>query len=56
MNVTWKTVKHGISPHKFKNKDTIFQVKVVSDLAYEFFYFFDISVNHILTKYGHMEP
>ena len=40
--------------HPFDNKDTIFRVEVVSDLAYEFCSCVDISVNYILTKYGHL--
>ena len=54
MQVTWKTVQHGLVSHPFENKDTIFRVEVVSDLAYDFCYCVEISVNQILTKYGHL--
>ena len=45
MNVTWKTVQHGRFYHQFKNKDTILQVEVVSDLPYELCSCVDIEVN-----------
>ena len=52
--MTWDTVQHGMFYHQFENKDTIFRVEVVSDLAYELYSCVDISVNQILTKYGHL--
>ena len=54
MLVTCNTVQHGRFPHTFENKGTTFQVEVFSELAYEFCYYVDIEVNHILTKYGHL--
>ena len=54
MHMTWNTMQHGLFPHPFENKDIFFCVEVVSDLAYEFCCGVDISVNQILTKYGHL--
>ena len=48
------TVLPGKFSHQFGNKDTIFWVEGVSDLAYELCYFFDISVNLIPTKLWHL--
>ena len=52
MHVTWNTVNHGWFSHPFENKDTIYWVEIVFDLAYEFCYCAYIAVNHILTKSG----
>ena len=38
----------------FENKDTIFRLEVVSHLTYDFCSCFDIAVNHIPTKSGHL--
>ena len=54
MNVTWNTVQHGRFSHPFQNKDTLFRMEVVSDLTHEFCYCFDIAINQIRTKYGHL--
>ena len=54
MHVTWNTVQNGLFTHPFENKDTLFRVEVVSELAYEFYSCDDISVNQILTKYGNL--
>ena len=54
MHVSWNTVQHGLVSHPFENKDTIFQVEVVVDLAYGFFSCDSISINQILTKYGRL--
>ena len=49
-----KTVHHGLFPHKFENRDTIFWVEVVYDLAYELCSCVEISLNYIIIKYGHL--
>ena len=49
----WNTVQHGQFYRQFENKDTIFQVEVISDQAYDFCYCVEIAVNRILTKSGH---
>ena len=54
MHVTWNTVQNGLFTHPFENKDTLFRVEVVYDLAYEFCSCVDISVNQILTKFGYL--
>ena len=54
MYMTWNTVQNGQFTHPFENKDIILQVDVVSNLAYEFCSYFGISVNQILSKYGHL--
>ena len=54
MHVTWDTAYHELLYYTFENKDFIFRVEVVSDLAYEFCFCVDISVNHILTKSGNL--
>ena len=54
MHMLFNTMMHGHSSHQFENKDTIFQVRVVSDQSYELFYCLDISVIHILTKPGNL--
>ena len=45
MHVTCNTVQHGKFYHPFENKDSIFQVELVSDLANEFCSCVDIKVN-----------
>ena len=47
-------MQHGKFSHPFEKKYTIFRVEVVSDLTYAFYSCVDISVNHILTKSGHL--
>ena len=54
MHVTWNNVQHGRFSYQFENKDTIFQVEVLSDLAYELCSCVEILVNEILTKYGNL--
>ena len=54
MRVTLNTVQHGRFSHLFVNRDTILWLEVISDLAYDFYSFVDIKVNHILSKYGQL--
>ena len=45
MHVTYKNVPRGLFYHPFENKDTIFWVEVVTELANEFCSCVDILVN-----------
>ena len=54
MQVICHIVLHRQVYHPFENKDTIFQVEVVSDLAYELCCCVVIEVNHIPTRYVHL--
>ena len=52
MCVTWNTAQHGRLSHPFENRDTIFRVEVVSDLASEFYYCVVVVVNQIAKILG----
>ena len=54
MHVILQTVHPGQLSRPFENKDTIFWVEGVSDLAYELFSCGEIVVNLMLTESGHL--
>ena len=54
MHVTCNTVLNGQFSRPFENKTAIFRVEGVSYLAFELCDCVEISVNQILTNYGHL--